>query len=488
MELALECCPRDTMHWVRGDPLRLELTHVLLSFQSVSFSQAFRDRAAQQSSFEAMGPDGQAEFIRNTLGHRTSLYTRPVIGRLYAMFHIAEIDSTFIEKTGETISSWMNSIFGITPDEYLTAAFLSGVARTRLNLNQPDADQLAYSEDTIWDFLREPLRGKLRCLYAFASHPVGDPSGIPAYTIDEYLYRATAFHAHPIINFGHFSLCVSPNLVLRKFLYGLPYLVQQATQRARGRNLTENEIKACRSPFGILFESYVGWLVRELLSQVQNVEIIANVGYGPNAERRECDLVIRRNDVALVLEIKSTLPTIRFRQTGRFEDLDPMLEPGAKQVFHAARAIRAGTACRPDGSLIEAARWVIPCVVTYDDLPLYEPISVFYERHLVAKTRLPLFTEQDGIEPIQFFDVDFIESWETDLDLSPASAALFGYLIQRARRDNLRYRPVLPNVANAATQGALKPFNDIVERSRIHLDSLVRSWKMHPSEPPRDVP
>jgi len=264
--------------------------------------------------------------------------------------------------------------------------------------------------------------------------------------------------------------------MLRKFLFGLPYLAQESRVRTLGRPLNDGELKRCRAAVGVLFEAHVVWLVRQLLGPVPNIRILPNVTYGPKGERRETDLVVICGDTALVLEIKTTMASLNFRKTGRFEDLDAMLQTGAVQAYRAALALRAGQASEANGQPIEGVRWVIPCVVTYDDIPLFEPISVFYERHLTEKTKLPLFAAADGVEAVQFFDVDFLESWEDEIDLSPGSRAVFGYLIQRARQEDLRYRKIRSGIVNGPSAGAPGPFNELVEESRVFMNHAARSW------------
>lgn len=82
--------------------------------------------------------------------------------------------------------------------------------------------------------------------------------------------------------------------------------------------------------------------------------------------------------------------------------------------YRASRALREGRAVRAkEGSAIEGIRFVVPCVVTYDTIPLFHPVSEFYETHLQKKTGLKLVRAEDGIEPLQFFTVDFLESWRS---------------------------------------------------------------------------
>lgn len=477
LELALRCCPRDNPHWIVDDgPLRLELTHVLLSFQSALFSERFKAQADQVTSFEALGPERLAEFIRNVLAHNARFYTRNALGRLYALCCEPEVTDPVLPRTGKSARGWFLETFDLSPEDFFTCAFLSAAPSGQLDVDRPDASSLFFREATFWQNGREPERTKLRRFLGLASQTVPvTPLGAPEGSIDEFLFAARSFHAHPVLDLGQVSICVSPALMMRKFIVGLPYLAQEALQRKHGRALTDSERKACRQPFGILIESYVIWLVRKLLAPCRDIEIVANVAYGSKSESIECDLVIIRGDLAIVIEVKTTMSSLEFRRTGAFESLDPILEHCAKQVHRAARALRNGTARRPDGTAIEGIRWVVPCVLTYDEIPLFEPVSVFYESHLTKKTGLALFSSADGVEPVQCFDVNFLESWESELDLSPSSGAVFGYLVQRSRRDDLRYRSIQAGVSNAATPGAPQPFNDVVEASKSFL-ARAREW------------
>jgi hypothetical protein len=75
-ELAVLCCPRDNQHWINGDPLRIELTHVILSFQEVLFSRASQsrlDRVSNESpdKWGVLGQDAWQEMIRNRMAHNS---------------------------------------------------------------------------------------------------------------------------------------------------------------------------------------------------------------------------------------------------------------------------------------------------------------------------------------------------------------------------------------------------------------------------------
>lgn len=475
LELAVRYCPRDNTNWINDDPLRLELTHVLLSFQSVLFSSRFRQRLDGEQSLEDLGDEALAEFLRNTLAHRTDLYPRNALGRLYALCCIPAVMDAVLARTGKSATEWFLETFELTPTEYLGCAFLSSAPSMRLDFNAPDAEALFYREETFWNAVDESHRSKIKRLLGLATQQVGPPSGTSIGSLDEFLFEARSFYVRPVLDFGHVSICVSPNLMMSKFIVGLPYLAQESRQRVLNRPLTSSERKACRAPFGILLESFVAWLVARLLAQNPEIEVLPNITYGPTAQRAESDLIVVRGDLAVVIEVKTTMTSLEFRRTGAFESLDMLLESGAKQAYRAALALREGRAYRSDGSCIEGVRWVVPCVLTYDDIPLFAPISDFYEQHLMRKTGLPLFQAAGGVEAVQFFDIGFLESWEEHFDFSPGSGALFGYLVQRARRLDLRYRGFRAGISAAPAPGAPLPFNEVVEESQRVLNS-VRTW------------
>ena len=475
VELAIECSQRN-----EGGPLDQEqllaLGHVLLSFQSALFSEAFTELSENVTTFEALGEEAQAEFVRNCLAHNVGIYTRHAIGRFYAFCEIDEVKASVLAKTKRTLENWFQEAFDLTPTEYLCCAFMSGSPACRLNPENEKQWAAKYREDTHWNAVPEPYRSKVRSLLALAIKEAEAPAGAPERTLTSFLYGARRFHAHPMLKIGEYTYCVSPEMTLRKFLFGLPYLLQQATELRLGRALTDNEVRRSREAVGHLFEGYARWFLKRLLASSKGVEVLHGVTYGTKDQPHEIDLVILWSDIAIVLELKATVTSLGFRQTGRFAELDRMLKKGATQAYEGGHVVRQGRAKRQDGTQINDVRWVVPCVLTYDEIPLFEPISVFYEKHLTKETNLPLFGAKDNVEPVQFFDVSFMESWEESFDLSPLSRALPGYLIQRARRNDLRYRKVQAGITSGPTPGSPKPFNEVVEASKEFIDKLSRRW------------
>ncbi len=495
-ELAVLCCPRDDLHWINGDPLRIELTHVILSFQEVLFSRAFQVRLGRVANenpgnWGVVGQDAWQEMIRNRMAHNIGKYYRRALGRLYAMCRNPEIDAMVQKRaSGKSVTTMFSETFGLSPEEYLGSAFLSVAPGFGMDLTAPDAIKCFYRPETYWNLIAEPYRGKIRDLMALATRPANEPEQMPAISLDDFLYHACQAHVQPVLDLGNAALCFSPHLLMNKFVVGLPYLAQEmAIKRAAPRVLSPREIGGVRAPFGILFECYVVWLFRKLLQGWTGTEIVAPMWCGPTKEYGECDLVVIRRDTAYVFEIKTTLATLVFRRTGSFVGLDAVLLEGAKQAYRAALALRASLAVRAsDGKPIEDIRFVVPCVITYEDIPLYHPISDFYEEHLADVTKLPLFKSADGIESLQFFDVDFLESWESNFDLSPNSGAPFAYLLQRARNPFIRHDSIQSGVAHPRLPEAPTPYDDNINESRAYLEMLARSWRQPSEEAPAASP
>lgn len=484
LELARLCCPRDGQHWIDADPLRLDLTHVILSFQDVLLSRDLQKRLEADPCFEVLGEAGCQELIRNRIAHNTSRYYRHALGRLFALCRNPEIEVLVRERTSnKSIHDWFVAGFGLTPDEYLVCSSLVVAPAWALDLRTPDATTCFYRPATYWQLIDESVRAKVHALMSLATRPVDEPTQTPDIRLDDFLYDCCLAHVHPVLDLGPVALCISPHLLMNKFVIGLPYLAQEiAAQRAAPRRLNDGEVTAARSPFGIMFECYVIWLVRKYLSGWTGTEIVSPMWCGSTKEHGECDLVIIRRDIAFVFEVKTTLATLAFRRTGSFTGLDAIVLEGAEQAYRAAMALRAGVAvCASDKKPIDGIRFVVPCVVTYEDIPLYDITASIYERHLAQVTGSPLFSGENGIEPLQFLDVDFIESWESKFDLSPNSGAPFGYLMARARDLVLRYKGIQDGIAAPARPEAPRPFDELINESRNFIEMQIRANLQRPA-------
>jgi hypothetical protein len=487
LELALTVCPRDSGRRFDHDADRVLLTHVILSFQTALFSSALVERIKSVGSFSDLGEHDFAEFVRNRAAHSTRAYYRHAMGRLFGFCCTPEIGDMIQQKMGTSIEQWFQEYLGVSPRAYVVLAFMLVTPALRLNLAQPKALDLFFDPERFFAPVLEPQRSQLISLLKMSSCSLAEFKTDESLQLppSDYLYRATRFVVTPVLDIGPASICVSPTLLLNKFLTGLPYLALESRKRIIGRRLTDSEAKAARAPLGHLFESYVIWLLRQWLSTWSRTEVISPYYCrGNGSKNSERDLVIVRGDAAFAFEIKASVANLELRQTGCFQHIDRMVKNGALQVNHAAKALLAGEAVRADRTPILGIRRVIPCVLTYDNVPLYPlypPVSDFYENHLEREVNMPLFREEKGVYPLQFLDAAFLESWESNFDLSPESGSPFGYLETRARDPMLRHGEIDGSrVAGHARPESPRPFENLVESAAALLGAEGRSW-LNPS-------
>jgi hypothetical protein len=480
LELALTVCPPDSGRSFDRGADRVLLTHVILSFQTVLFSRALVDRIKSVGSLAGLGEHEFGEFVRNRVAHSTRAYYRHAMGRLFGFCCTPEIGEVIQQKMGTSVEQWFQEYLGVSPRAYVVLAFMLVTPALRLNLAQPKSQELFFDPERFFAPVREPQRSQLISLLeistcALAEFKTDESLQLP---LSDYLYRATRFFVRPILDIGPASICVSPTLLLNKFLTGLPYLALEARKRMVGRPLSDSEAKAARAPFGHLFERYVIWLLRQWLDTWRRTEVISPYFCrGSGNKSAERDLVIVRGDAAFAFEIKATVASLELRRTGCLQYIDRMVKDGAMQVKHAAEALLAREAVRTDGTPILGIRRVIPCVLTYDSVPLSPPVFDVYESHLEREAKMPLFREDNGVYPLQFLDADFLESWETNFDLSPESGSPFGYLETRARDPLLRHREIdSSRVVGHARPESPRPFENLVERAAGLLGTEGRSW------------
>jgi hypothetical protein len=434
-----------------SDGDKMSFTHVILSFQADLFSPALREKIKSVRGFHDLTEQDFAEFVRNNAACNTNTYYRNAIGRLYGFCCVAEIGNVVNERMGMSLDAWFEKHFGLSARAYLSLAFLLSGPAQRLNLTQPNSRDLFFQPEHFFSTICEPQRSQLLSLVHLSTQRSDGFETVEnlSSSLAEYVYSATRFFVRPILDTGVASVCVSPTLLMNKFLAGLPYLATETRKQALGcvgGALPESEAKSARAPFGYLFERYVIWLMRQWFANWNRTEVISPYYESSNKQAgSERDLVIVRRDAAFAFEIKASVASLELRQKGSFEQIDRMVENGALQVHRAAQALLAGKAIRANGEPILGIRRVIPCVVTYDRIPLFLPVSDFYEKHLEREIQKQLFQEGNGIYPLQFLDADFLESWETSFDFSPESGSPFGYLETRARDPKLRFRPVRLN-------------------------------------------
>ena len=485
LELTLAVCRRDGGRRFDCDADRTLLSHIILSFQTDLFSPRFAAKikavGATSKSWNDLGEEDFAEFVRNQAAHNTRAYYRHAISRFFGFCCEPEINGAIQRRMGISIEKWFEEVFGISPQDYFRLSFALIAVAQRLNESKPNAGDLFFNPKHFFSTVREPERSHLLSLVELSTQHAQDfvKPAIPKEPLSEYLYKATSFFVRPILDVGIASVCTSPTLLMNKFLTGLPYLALESKRRIVARELTKSEVKGARAPFGHLFESYIVWLIRKWLKSWSRTEVISPYKIVPKRadESPERDLVIIRRDAAFAFEIKASVASLQMRHTGGFAEIDRMVLVGAVQVRQAAEALRDQKAFRDDGTLILGIHRVIPCVITYDAIPLFPPLSDCYERHLERGTQMRLFGEEDGIYPLQFLDVEFLESWESKFDLSPESGSPFGYLETRARNPMLRYREIdARHVVGNPCAETPRPFETLVQKSFDSLESEIRLW------------
>jgi hypothetical protein len=241
--------------------------------------------------------------------------------------------------------------------------------------------------------------------------------------------------------------------------------------------------------FGEIFEAYLRWLFTQWFgawprTQLHFGYLIPPTAVGTNPPER--DILVVRGDTAYLFEVKSKPVPLGLRRSGAHEDLDGVFLPPAVQARTAAEALRAGTAMTATGRPITGIRFVIPCAIVWDFIPMAGALSQAYERHLERIVSTSLFRDRDGIAPLQFMNLEGVEGWEHNCDLTPESGDLFGFLLRRAREEALRYAPMQPENFRGAQPGQPTPLEDKAAESQRHTEQEI--WRYldvpRPTSPP----
>jgi hypothetical protein len=207
---------------------------------------------------------------------------------------------------------------------------------------------------------------------------------------------------------------------------------------------------------------------------------IPPTGNGPTDPER--DILVVRGDMAFVFEVKSKPVPLSLRRSGAQKNLDEVFLPAALQARTAAEAIRAGTATTNGGTPIAGIRFVIPCAIVWDFIPMAGALSQAYELHLRDLVSPAAFRQEDGISPLQFVSLEDVEGWERNCDLTPESGDLFGFLVRRAREEALRYAPMQPDNFRGAQAGQPTPLEDKATES--HRYAKQETWRYLDVPPP----
>lgn len=480
MEFAGAHCAREG-----GISVTSRLAWVILSFQSELISRSVQETAWGEMNMVDASLVIHADLVRNRLAHNPEWYLRNCMARLYAFAFIPAAGAKL--PRGTTQAGWFQEWFGMSAADYHVAASIMLAFQGQFDRRQADIRRIQTSRAQILGSLTEDFRPRVERLLALAVRPIAEiGSGVrdlPSFT--EIIYHATAMMRSPLValNEDHL-LCVSAVHLRNKYLAGIRHLPLDMRRAAVG-TLSNSVVESFGGGFGLMLEGYVIWLLRQWIVPDQRTRIYENYRIprlrpGDDPER---DLLIVRGDVAVVFEIKSKAISLAVRHTGDFASLDPILLPPAFQAYTAAQALRAGTATTMEGEVIEGIRTVVPIAVVWDFVPLAGAFSQSYERHLQQLTARPLFREEDGIMPLQFLSVEFLESLETLCDLTTPSGEFFGVLTERARREELRYAPIQGDGLRGPQPGQPTPLNDAANASHTLLRAdAERRLRQPPNE------
>jgi hypothetical protein len=485
LEFAGANCQRNGGANVEQEPQRSQLAHVLVSIQAELISRLGQTQIMPGMTTADASRIIHPELIRNRMAHNAERYRRNALGRIYAIGFVPEIAAQL--RPGLTPSGFFQNRLGLAPGQYLVAAVLTGLFQGRYDPDAPNFANTAVKPPELFAHVQQTLRGRLEEYIALASQPADRlGSGIASVTtLGNLIYEATSFYVKPILKFDGFSVCTSSVHLTNKFLVGLVHLVQDRARVASGGALSDSFVQTVGGEFGELFEAYLRWLFTQWFGSWPRTRLyfgyrIPPVGNGPTDPER--DILVVRGEIAFVFEIKSKPVPLSLRRSGAQKYLDAVFLPAALQARTAAEAIRAGTATTSSGTPISGIRFVIPCAIVWDFIPMAGALSKDYEHHLRDLVSPTVFREEDGIAPLQFLSLEDVEGWERNCDLTPESGDLFGFLVRRAREEALRYSPMQPDNFRGAQAGQPRPLEDKAAES--HRYTKEETWRYLDVPPP----
>lgn len=487
LEFAGAHCPRSGGGNVENAPYRLQLTHILLSIQTELVSRVGLKQLVSVASVAEGSEVIHTELVRNRMAHNAEWYTRNAMARIYALGFVPEIGSSL--PSGFSPATFFQNRLGLDPGQYLVAALLTGMFHGSFDPDAPSFSATAVKPEDLFAHIQPSLRERMReyiCLASQSAEKLGEGI-VGAKTLSELIYMATSFYVRPILAFEGFSVCTSSIHLKNKFLVEIVHLVQDRRRAVDGGALSTEFVKAVGGEFGALFEAYLRWLFNAWFGSWPRTRLhfgykIPSTGHGGKDSER--DLLVVRSDTAFLFEVKSKPAPLALRHSGAHEDLDRVFLPGSLQARSAAEALRAGRAMTRSGARIEGIRYVIPCVIVWDFVPMAGTLSASYERHLENLVGPSTFRESDGIAPLQFLSLQDVEAWERNCDLTPESGDLFGFLVRRSREEGLRHSPMEQDHFRGVKPGQPSPLDDMAAESLRYVKK--ETWQYLIVPPPQD--
>lgn len=472
MELAgMRCNHRDGRR-LRGPGTSSDLGRVLFSLQSATLSVSFRTRVQECRDLDAIGDADLAQLVRNNLAHNAALNFGSCIGRFFAYINEPSIQAHFLRRAGRTVDDWFRSIVGMSMEDYVRAAFLTGSVACRFQETRPSSKDFVVFPSQFLAAVAERDRNNVQRLLELASQDSTDIGSqrSPCTEISDFVYSSFSVTIRPFIRLQSYWLPLSRNLVMEKFLMSIPHLLDESIRAAGGSN-----IEGTRGPFGYLLERYLGILFEGWFGGREGLRVIPNYTYEDCGREAEGDLLLIAGTYAFVFEVKAKVSTLSLRAEGLFEPISRMLREPALQAMRVSAAVARGDAKFPDGTAITGLTRVYPCAVIYDRIPLRPPVSERYERHLERDTGRHIFCENGTLMPLQFFDLETIEAWENKLDLSRGSSEIVTYLDSRSNHAWLRHGREFPASSGVRPRAINEPHQRFIDGSKVFIDAITAS-------------
>jgi hypothetical protein len=404
------------------------LARIVFSLQGATFSPQFKRYIHAQGSWDSIPERFLAELIRNHLAHNPLGAPRNGLARLYAIVTDKEIGAYFEKQTRESFLVWFKRRLGMSPDEYLRAAFLVGATAARYNDDRPDFCALGIKESVVLSQLPDELRAPVKYLLGLGRISIDEirMEKSSDSSLTDSLYRSTKLRIRPFIDMGDCYIPATSVGVVEKFLIGLPHIFDEAARRTD----SHANIPQIRMKFGFLFERYLGVLFQRWFVNHENIQVL--LGYREAPELPEWDVIIVRGETAYYFEAKAKVFGLGMRTDGGFSTLDQMLLNPFRDTWAGAQKLLAA-ANRPDApESINKIRRIVPALVVFDRIPIRPPYLSHYERHVQDLIGAEIFAGSATILPIQTFEIEGIESLEEFLEMREGSTELFDYLEARA--------------------------------------------------------
>jgi hypothetical protein len=429
MGLACRYSPREGGQDLTKDLRRREnLTRLLLHLQENTCPSEELLLALKTGKFDTVFPK-LTRSILAAVSHQNDWVKD--LGRLHLLTTVGEISSAFATRSSfKSVAEWFERRLGIAPAEYqaLSHIFLAYAFNDLINSGSMFQDFLAVNAQR-FDFFRLAITSPERIV----EQP--EPRDL-----EEALFGPFPLWVSPVLLDGKEFYISSRGWLFNKLLRGLPYLILETARMRVGGNLSDDEVKAIRGEFGLIFEAYVCWLFRQWFHKA-NVEIISPYFVRtPAGDWHEKDFLVVHDKIGFPFEIKALVPLLGLRQTGDLKGWLKYFGEIADQAVKAADALVAGTCFYADKSTpIQKMQKVFPCGVTYETTPFRQPIVEPFEAALSEKLGRNIFVESNGVGPFQVFDAEALESWDDFFSFPAETGELFALLCQRSESVVHRY-------------------------------------------------